>query len=372
MYGPPADLDAWVDMCKRVAERYKGRVVAYEVWNEPWIHAWTWHGTPLQFRELLQLTYQAVKSADPNVEVICGHSSSFLNDIICVDGGEKWLDGESNHPYKSPPPENVMQKYTDYGIQTGNWYAKQQNRKWSHWITEDGVGKPWDSDEAWVNWVPRKHVLYAIMGERCVMWHEIGGHEGWDSGMGLYYLGSAQIEPRPAAMAYAVMTHFLEDHSYVREIWPELTSLRGAIFDGKHTQRDRVAAFWSTAGQAKLTLAEGEGINAFDIMGNPTGIRKGKTLTIPVNDSTVYLTTLLPVDILTERLRTAKIVDMPPVVMNIKSFTAPIASKPSLKVKIQNRWNVPVQGEISLAGMPFALARQMVSLQPGETQGHIL
>jgi len=32
---PPSDLEAWANYCGTLAERYQGRIVAYQIWNEP-------------------------------------------------------------------------------------------------------------------------------------------------------------------------------------------------------------------------------------------------------------------------------------------------------------------------------------------------
>ena len=32
----PGDIRQWEDYVRTVAERYKGRIMLYEIWNEPW------------------------------------------------------------------------------------------------------------------------------------------------------------------------------------------------------------------------------------------------------------------------------------------------------------------------------------------------
>ena len=43
VFGPPTDLDAWSHYVSAVAQHYKGRVSAYEIWNEP-DAAFFWNG----------------------------------------------------------------------------------------------------------------------------------------------------------------------------------------------------------------------------------------------------------------------------------------------------------------------------------------
>ena len=70
--GPPADAQDFGDFCHALAERYRGRVAAYQVWNEPNL-AREWGGRapdPAGYVELLRVCYIGIKSADPDALVI--------------------------------------------------------------------------------------------------------------------------------------------------------------------------------------------------------------------------------------------------------------------------------------------------------------
>jgi hypothetical protein len=69
---PPADLDDFGDFCYVLANRYKGRIHAYQVWNEPNL-AREWGGQPpnaAEYVELLRVCYQGIKRGDPDALVI--------------------------------------------------------------------------------------------------------------------------------------------------------------------------------------------------------------------------------------------------------------------------------------------------------------
>jgi hypothetical protein len=69
---PPDDLHDFGDYCSAVAARYRGRIAAYEVWNEPNL-AREWGGDPpdpAAYVELLKVCYLAIKAADPDAMVI--------------------------------------------------------------------------------------------------------------------------------------------------------------------------------------------------------------------------------------------------------------------------------------------------------------
>ncbi|MGI6374409.1 MAG: cellulase family glycosylhydrolase [Anaerolineae bacterium] len=70
--GPPDNYQHLADFFTALATRYKGRIRAYEVWNEPNL-AREWGGQtpdPAGYARLLKACYSAIKAADPNAMVI--------------------------------------------------------------------------------------------------------------------------------------------------------------------------------------------------------------------------------------------------------------------------------------------------------------
>ena len=70
--GPPDRTSDWTDFLTALASRYKGRIDAYEVWNEPNL-AREWGRRPpnaAEYVQLLKASYDAIKRADPQALVI--------------------------------------------------------------------------------------------------------------------------------------------------------------------------------------------------------------------------------------------------------------------------------------------------------------
>jgi len=68
----PVGPDDLAHFCGALAERYRGRVRAYQVWNEPNL-AREWNGqapNPVGYVRLLRACYVAIKEADPNALVV--------------------------------------------------------------------------------------------------------------------------------------------------------------------------------------------------------------------------------------------------------------------------------------------------------------
>lgn len=88
---PPDDVQDFVNYAVAVAERYKGRLRYYQIWNEPNIYP-EWGNQPVSpeaYTDLLCRTYTALKAVDPQIVVISGPLSPTvsltpenLNDFI--------------------------------------------------------------------------------------------------------------------------------------------------------------------------------------------------------------------------------------------------------------------------------------------------
>jgi hypothetical protein len=111
-----------------VTTRYQGRVVAYELWNEPNL-AREWRGDtldPARFVALVAEGAKAVQAADPDALVISGAPAvTGINDgVEAIDdrvflrgmyeaGVAQWVDGIGVHPYGfANPPDESWQDHT--------------------------------------------------------------------------------------------------------------------------------------------------------------------------------------------------------------------------------------------------------------------
>jgi len=69
---PPENADDFAEFAGALAARYRGRIHAYQVWNEPNLSR-EWGGKPVDpagYAQLLKKAYAAIKAADPNAIVI--------------------------------------------------------------------------------------------------------------------------------------------------------------------------------------------------------------------------------------------------------------------------------------------------------------
>ena len=95
-----------------LANRYKGRIAGYEVWNEEnYDRFWQPGPNAGAYTALLKATYPAIKAADPNAKVVFGGTSTsdypFIEQAYAA-GAKGYFDVMGVHPYTcSSAPESI-------------------------------------------------------------------------------------------------------------------------------------------------------------------------------------------------------------------------------------------------------------------------
>jgi hypothetical protein len=83
--GPPNNLQDFADFAAAVATHYKGRIDAYQIWNEPNLSR-EWGNRPpnaAEYTEMLKLAYEAIKAVDPYPIIIsAGLAPTTRNDDV--------------------------------------------------------------------------------------------------------------------------------------------------------------------------------------------------------------------------------------------------------------------------------------------------
>ncbi len=117
--GPPNNLQDFADYATAVATRYKGRIDAYQIWNEPNL-AREWGNRPpsaSEYTEMLRVTSAALKAVDSNALIIsAGMAPTTRNDDVARPdvyyiqemydaGAAPYFDALGAHApgYASPP-----------------------------------------------------------------------------------------------------------------------------------------------------------------------------------------------------------------------------------------------------------------------------
>ena len=126
---PPRNSQDLAGFCSAVAARYRGRIAAYQVWNEPNL-AREWGGqapSPSGYVALLKACYQAIKQADPAAIVISAGMAPTTRDDAAAMPDTKFLEGmyaagakpyfdalgAHGAGYKAPPEKDPGEVATD-------------------------------------------------------------------------------------------------------------------------------------------------------------------------------------------------------------------------------------------------------------------
>ena len=136
--GPPGNMADFADFCGAVATRYRGRIDAYQVWNEPNLTR-EWGNRPpdpAAYTELLRACYTAIKAADPDAVVVSAGLAPTGTDTAEAMPDTEFLQGMydagaaayfdvlgANAPgYKAPPElDPAAAEAPEYG--GGRWFA---------------------------------------------------------------------------------------------------------------------------------------------------------------------------------------------------------------------------------------------------------
>lgn len=109
---PPSSNAYYAEFMSFLANRYRGQVNAWEIWNEEnTTRFWSSGPNAAQYAGLLKAAYPAVKAADPSATVVFG--GTFSNDYSFVEGayaaGAKGsFDAMATHPYTGSVSPDAM------------------------------------------------------------------------------------------------------------------------------------------------------------------------------------------------------------------------------------------------------------------------
>jgi len=116
---PPTDMADWRDFCFTIADRYKGRIVAYQIWNEPNLTR-EWGNEPPDpagYVALLAECSEEIRRADPNAVLISAglaptgtHNEDATPDDVYLDqmyrnNFQQYIDAVGVHATGYAPPE---------------------------------------------------------------------------------------------------------------------------------------------------------------------------------------------------------------------------------------------------------------------------
>ncbi len=154
-------FQAYINYVDFVSSQLKGKVGAYEIWNEPDIKYFNAKdATARDYVELLKEAYKTIKKNDPNATVLGGalaFSGDFLDEMMTAGAGE-YMDGLSVHYYlgKDAPEGNARERLDEkHDILSRYGYDNTPI-----WVTETGWANSDIDEQTQASFIVRNAVLY--------------------------------------------------------------------------------------------------------------------------------------------------------------------------------------------------------------------
>jgi len=269
---PPHDL--WAEYVAQTVGRYRDRVHAWEVWNEPNIPVF-WRGSKEQYADLLRVTYDTIKRMDPGATVLGPAISGTDEDWLAAMPWDK-MDALNDQGYSLfgqglPGLKGTLARFPAKPI----------------WITEFGFSsqggpEPWyvGDEAAQARYLVQQiaEMLASDLPIARIMPYVLNDHEGFE-------LVHGWTRPKPAYNAYRTAAERLEGATGRGRIaaGPGVFAFR---FEREGHLIDLV---WSPNG-GTASLTSGGDAEVVDLFGGKrTVARSGSTVTLPVNADPVYI-----------------------------------------------------------------------------------
>jgi len=307
----PKRMEDYANYVKTVTERYKGVIDAYDVWNEPWIHAWwtvgydenktgeyggyiTSKNPTADFVKLMTTAYQTAKSVDDKITVLgvntttaTGNADRFSGKEwtrgIVDNGGLDYCDVVCYHNY-TPEPMGFPGDDAEIGFKMATDSIKERFNKIPKpvWMTEGSniflkIGSgfynytiPYKSLENVIDTSDYlcRHIISLLgQGVEKIFLYSMHAHS--------YFPDTSLINGRvlvteegmlhPSADAYSAMAWYLEDTKFVK-----LLTLADGVYAYLFSGKERsVAVLSSKYNHVEYKIPQNDNIHAFDLFGNP-------------------------------------------------------------------------------------------------------
>jgi GH35 family endo-1,4-beta-xylanase len=251
--------DDYATFAGAVAQRYRGQIRGYIVWNEPNL-AKEWGGRrpdPAAYTEMLRLAYEAIKAADPEATVVsAGLASTNHQNVEAMDdrvfleamyqaGAGDYFDALGAHPYGFAYPPDDPQGAHD-GLNLARLLdlraimeAHGDGDK-SIWVTELGWTTAGVGEGSWLTVSPQQQADYLTDAWRRALTDEMAWLQVftvWNLSQGLpptdemagYSLLDESGEPKPAYHALRTELNRRWGHRLARWVDRTRASLLGPV-----------------------------------------------------------------------------------------------------------------------------------------------
>lgn len=293
----PDKIPYFLQYVEGVVRRYKGRIHAYEIWNEPnWLF---WKGPDEDFFKLTAETARRIKEVDPDSYLVVGSfwrvPKGFIRGMFHA-GAFQYADAISFHPY-ALTPLGVLTLYDEL-----KEVLQELGFKGDIWVTEIGFPtRGWYltrvPEEKKPSYVVKTLAGLLVRGARVVFWYELfdkfpEGSSPSKLDSELYFgLNYPDFIPKKGKAAYTLLATHLAGATYrpdLVQVSPELKKTL-EILPFLCPDGQKVLLLWSRTGETVyLRVSPVEGLFQYDIATGDKNqiLPEGK---LPVGEEPIFL-----------------------------------------------------------------------------------
>ena len=205
--GQPTDMNDWKKYVRTVAERYKGKIHVYEIWNEP-DKKESWTGSVDTMVSMVRDASQILKEVDPSITIVSPPPTGpkgvdFLQQFLAKGGGQ-YVDVIGYHFYVAENPPEAMAALIQQVKSIMNQNGVGNKPLWN---TEAGwyAPKPFPSQELAAGYVARAYVVNWVAGVSRFYWYCWDNHN-WTT---LELTMPDNTTLRPAGKAFATIQQWM-------------------------------------------------------------------------------------------------------------------------------------------------------------------
>ena len=270
---PPLDLEMWRRYVRTVGERYRGKILYWEPWNES-DYGGFFNGGPSAMLPLARIAYEELKAIDPQNRVLSPNVTragfGWLDDYLAAGGG-RYCDIVSFHRYPSGTPEHDVPEYAAVA-EVARAHGLGHKPIWN---TEGAIERRASDGEAAAGAVARAWLVQWAQGVTAFCWYAWDIH--WEAGTPL---GTSLTGPElaPAGRALAELVRWVDGAVMTRRevrdnVW--LLALRRGD--------DRFWIVWRAEGTAAWSVPAAFGpVSARTLAGPPAECVEGALTLGPV------------------------------------------------------------------------------------------
>jgi hypothetical protein len=270
--GEPNPANPWAVFLATVARRYRGHVVAWEIWNEPNLPE-SWRGTPADYALLLRAAGVVLRREAPGAPVVVAgmveDDGRFLRQVLAALCPEhtctgRPFDGVGWHVYNDPlgvlrVADATRAVLADYHLQADPWITEANVAVIDPQVAAtELMPDPKVSPDQQAAFIIETYALARAVGARSVAVYRATDIAEADHFWGLI---RADQSPRPSLLAYRTAATWFSRSTFVALTHPSPSTTRVVLrrvakkddTQGENRGSEEIDVLWST-GSAPTTL----------------------------------------------------------------------------------------------------------------------